>query len=224
MDNDDTPIDATSASGLLAFEQAEFERLLHDELGQSLVAIRSMAIALTEADDESRREIAALIEQTADHAYAGVYDLMLELRAEGSLQTREFAEALQHTVEDARLGARDFTHRIRIDNDALLHSNQLIEGLLLRSTRILLNAVRRCCLDGGGQVEIDVDADIDPAAVRLQFGLVDAPSAKTLMQYPRLTQLEARIAAFGGNLERVAIDSTACRLYLTLPYRISTHG
>ena len=81
-------------------ERRQIAQELHDETGQSITAIRSMALALTRragAGDESVREAAQLIADTAAKLYAAMHDLIPRLRPP-SLDTLDLAAALEERV------------------------------------------------------------------------------------------------------------------------------
>jgi two-component system sensor histidine kinase UhpB len=81
-------------------ERRQIAQELHDETGQSITAIRSMALALTRragAADEPVREAAQLIADTAAKLYAAMHDLIPRLRPP-SLDTLDLAAALDERV------------------------------------------------------------------------------------------------------------------------------
>ncbi|MEP7041934.1 MAG: ATP-binding protein [Dokdonella sp.] len=81
-------------------ERRQIAQELHDETGQSITAIRSMALALKQragSDDEPVREVAQLIADTAAKLYAAMHELIPRLRPP-SLDTLDLAAALEDRV------------------------------------------------------------------------------------------------------------------------------
>lgn len=181
---------------LLNLEQSEFERFLHDELGQSLVAIRSMASAL---EDESQHEISTMIAQVADDAYVEVYDRMMELRAESLAHGPVLANAIHQCIDEARLEARGLAYRLNLDDGVELLTDPVYRRLLLRCLRCIVLAVKRTA-DTGGELVIDIGRDGN----RLTLSVQPPPGdfAATLYRHPRIERLATRVAEFGGKLEQ----------------------
>jgi glucose-6-phosphate-specific signal transduction histidine kinase len=83
------PADLTTAQSLLRLLESDHQsvvKLLHDDIGQSLVAIRSIAEAILDQDShqaDETGELVDLIKQASNSAYRSAYDLMQELRIAG---------------------------------------------------------------------------------------------------------------------------------------------
>ena len=83
-------------------ERANIARELHDETGQNLTAIRSLALSLARREgDAATRETAQLIADTAAKLYAAMHELIPRLRPL-TLDTFELAEAAAERVAEWR--------------------------------------------------------------------------------------------------------------------------
>jgi two-component system sensor histidine kinase UhpB len=120
-------------------ERAHIARELHDETGQSLTAIRSLALSLARRETESdgaTRETAQLIADTAAKLYGAMHELIPRLRPL-TLDSLELAEAASERVAEWR--------RLHPDIAFSLDLGALPEGLgesyTLAAYRILQEAV-----------------------------------------------------------------------------------
>ena len=184
----------STALRMLQFEQAEFERFLHDELGQSLVALRSMAAALGDGADS---DIVELVSLTANDAYVEVYDRMMELRAEALAQEPNFADAVRQCLDDARLEARDLAYRLQMPEDIDQSIGPVQRRLVLRGLRGLVNALKRGD-SGGGELRVALTAGNNGIDLQLQLQPGGFPAA--FLEQPQLRRLDGRLRAFGGDL------------------------
>ena len=197
---------------LLQFEQSEFERFLHDELGQSLVALRSMAAALGDGADS---EIVELVSLTANDTYAEVYDRMTELRAEALALEADFAGSLHRCLDDARLEARNLVYRVQSSGDGIDDIDPINRRLLLRGLRCLVNALKRA-ESHGDELVVAVVNEADGARLSLQLHPGGFPAA--LLDHPYLARLAARLGEFGGGLDAPASGAEGA-ITLRLPAR-----
>ncbi len=116
----------------LAVQENERRRLaqeLHDSLGQSVSAIKAMAVSIrqrTEAVDQASAESARSIEQIAHDAYQSVRSIMGRLRP-AVLDELGLAPALRQMVDEWNDAHEDSFCRLRIDGDFTgLHDDQQI--------------------------------------------------------------------------------------------------
>ena len=83
-------------------ERARIARELHDETGQNLTAIRSLALSLARREgDDATRQTAQLIADTAAKLYAAMHELIPRLRPL-TLDSFELAEAVTERVAEWR--------------------------------------------------------------------------------------------------------------------------
>jgi glucose-6-phosphate-specific signal transduction histidine kinase len=117
--------------------------MLHDELGQNLVAIRSFAAAIAEQHaeaDNDTAEIAAMINDAADSAYRRCYHLMQELRAQHAAD-QEMSPGLDECLREARLQENNIGSQFRID-PAVGELDPTTRAFVLRNVRCFANYAR----------------------------------------------------------------------------------
>jgi two-component system sensor histidine kinase UhpB len=120
-------------------ERAHIARELHDETGQSLTAIRSLALSLARREsyaDGATRETAQLIADTAAQLYAAMHELIPRLRPL-TLDSLDLAEAASERVAEWRRLHPEIA--FSLDLDALPEG--LGESYTLAAYRILQEAV-----------------------------------------------------------------------------------
>lgn len=174
--------------------------LLHDDLGQNLVAIRSFAAAIAErfadAGDDTA-ELAAMIGEAADSAYRRSYDLMQELRAQHGAD-QELAASLDACLQEARLQENGIESRCHVD-PAIGEIDRSTQALLLRNLRGFVSF----CKVLGSCARISVD--LQPALGRSerQFELVLGYSGRFEQldsDNPSLKALAERVSVLGGEI------------------------
>ena len=137
---DISSLDADWAQRMLDSEQHSLVRLLHDDLGQNLVAIKSFATAIADQHagaDGDTGELAGMIREAAELAYRSSYDLMQELRAQ-YLADREIVAALDACLEESRLKENGIAYACKVDS-ALADLGEFSRAFVLRSVRCYAN-------------------------------------------------------------------------------------
>jgi two-component system sensor histidine kinase UhpB len=138
-------------------ERRHIARELHDETGQSVTAIRSLALSLVHrlgATDAQARDTAQLIADTAGQLYAAMHDLIPRLRPL-ALENLGLGEVLEEQVAEWR---RQYPH---VEFALVLGAvpPRLGESCMLAVYRIVqeatVNALRH---SGTRRIEIDVGA------------------------------------------------------------------
>jgi two-component system, NarL family, sensor histidine kinase UhpB len=206
------------------YERKALARDLHDELGQTINAIKLDAVAVREvippAEDAARRTAGAMIENI-DRVYAVVGGLIRELRPVG-LDELGVAAALEHCVSDWR--QRLPSTRIHISIECDLSGLDALRALALfrlvqesltnvarhaRAGRVDIRiAARRA--EGGGQCIEATIAD-DGRGANL-----DAPGTGL-----GLIGMRERTAAFGGSLALSSPPGAGFKVCATLPITAS---
>lgn len=186
------------AQRLLDSEQQSLVKLLHDDLGQNLVAIRSFAAAICERHentDGDTGELAQMIRDAADSAYRSSYDLMQELRVQ-SLADREIAEALNTCLDEARLKQNGIAYESRVD-PSLNCLDTATKALILRNTRCFANFCKS--LEGCENFSVDLRPGAGEVKSALEMTLVRCGRFEYLNREDlALVSLAERLAAIGG--------------------------
>ena len=185
---------------MLHAEQQSLIELLHDDLGQNLVAIRSFAAAIAEkhADDGGdTAELATMIDEAAEAAYRRSYDLMQELRAQQAADG-ELAAAVGECLREARLRERAIESRYRID-PAIGELDRETRALVLRNVRGFANLCKslgRC-----EWVSITLQPALGKSDRLLDLSLCYTGSFEQLdNDDPSLRSLAERTSAVGGEI------------------------
>ncbi len=125
---------------MLDSEQHALVRLLHDDLGQNLVAIKSFAAAIAEQHacaDGDTEELAGMIREAAESAYRSSYDLMQELRAQ-SLADREIGAALEVCLAESRLKENGIAYNCDVQTETA-NLGPSTRAFILRAVRCYAN-------------------------------------------------------------------------------------
>ena len=202
--------------------RGQIARELHDELGQQVTAIKSVALAIVhraKGVDANIESSAHMVVQCADAIYEEVHQLVSQLRPL-ALDRFGLQDALQDLLEDAKRRHPDVD--IRLQSKAHLES---LEGELATATyRImqesLTNALRHAkatVIDMqvalvDGQVHIEVrDNGIGPADnwhASGHFGVIG---------------MRERAQGLGGSLQFEALTPSGVRVHAILPVKHNTN-
>lgn len=128
---------------LYEVERREWARLLHDDFGQSLAAIKSFAYAIkndTENNSETR-EIADIILNTASEMYVSSYDLMRGLRS-GFIEDMGLLDSVQVCLENSRLPQQGIKVSVQTEGEVEMLGS-LLDVLLLRIVQESLSGIIR---------------------------------------------------------------------------------
>lgn len=145
-------------------ERKLIARELHDELGQSVTAIRSLALAVagrTAGKDAASEQAARVIADESQRLYAAMHGLIprlapLVLDAFGLADTlRDLVERTQRSQPAVRVGLDVQLDQVQLDADAAL-------ALYRAAQEGLTNALRH-----GGATVIGLQLRADPAGARL---------------------------------------------------------
>jgi len=120
-------------------ERRHLAQELHDSLGQSVSAIKAIAVSIedrTRITDPLVSDSVKYIEQVADAAYSSVRDLMVSLRP-AILDELGLTQALNQMVDDWNLHHEDTFCRFRVEGDYM----SLHEELQINIYRIVQEAL-----------------------------------------------------------------------------------
>ena len=201
---------------MLESEQQSMVKLLHDDLGQNLVAIKSFAAAIVEQfgdADGDTGELAGMIREAADSAYRSSYDLMQELRAQYHAD-REISEALEICLQEARLVENGIACQCRVDS-SIGPLNTDTRALILRNVRSYANFCKTLQDCEGFSLELRPGAENGGFALELtmvQAGKFDYLNREDFT----LASLAERMSAIGGEM---SLETSAARDSITLCLR-----
>lgn len=186
------------AQRMLDSEQHSLLRMLHDDLGQNLVAIKSFATAIAEqhgATGNDTGELAGMIREAAESAYRSSYDLMQELRAQ-YLADRAIGDALGACLEEARLRENGIAHEYRVDAALADDLGVLTRAFVLRSVRCYANLCK--ALTDCEHISVDLRRDGDDADHELRLTLEHRARDSLDPAHYSLLSLADRLEAIGG--------------------------
>ncbi|MET0291768.1 MAG: ATP-binding protein [Steroidobacteraceae bacterium] len=187
---------------------------LHDEAGQGLTAIRSMATAMTQAGGPGPQhaDAARLIAETAAGLYAGLHDLIPRLRPAG-LDDSDLATSLEDLLGASRRAHPDVAFVLRVDSEAL----RLDEAVTLAAYRIVQEAITNSLRHAGAQrVEVALSRDAQGFQVDVVDdgrGLADGWDGR---EHFGIRGMRERARSVGGLLEVTSSD-TGARVRARLP-------
>ena len=202
------------------YERKALARDLHDELGQTINAIKLDAVAVREviplAEDAARRAAVAMIENI-DRVYAVVGGLIRELRPVG-LDELGVAAALEHCVSDwrQRLPSTRIHMSIECDLSGLDPARALALFRLVQES--LTNVARHA---QARRVDIHVVARrSEGRAECIEASIADDGRGANLDAPGRglgLIGMRERTAAFGGSLALSSSPGAGFKVCVTLP-------
>jgi two-component system sensor histidine kinase UhpB len=202
------------------YERKALARDLHDELGQTINAIKLDAVAVREviplAEDAARRAAVAMIENI-DRVYAVVGGLIRELRPVG-LDDLGVAAALEHCVSDwrQRLPSTRIHMSIESDLSGLDPARALALFRLVQES--LTNVARHA---QARRVDIRVVARrSEGSAECIEVSIADDGRGANLDAPGRglgLIGMRERTAAVGGSLARSSSPGAGFKVCATLP-------
>ena len=188
------------ARRMLDSEQQSMVKLLHDDLGQNLVAIKSFAAAIVEQygdADGDTGELAVMIREAADSAYRSSYDLMQELRAQ-YLADQEIAGALEICLQEARLKENGIDYQCHVES-SIGPLDEDTRALILRNVRGYANFCKTLQSCEGLSLELRPGTETNAPALELtlvQSGKFDYLNREDFT----LVSLAERMAAIGGDM------------------------
>ena len=220
MANTDTKQpDANWAQRMLDSEQHALVRLLHDDLGQNLVAIKSFAAAIAEQHagaDGDTGELAGMIREAADCAYRSSYDLMQELRAQ-YLADREIDAALEACLAESRLQENGIDYDCDVQA-GLASLDLLTRAFILRGTRCYANLCK--ALADCQRIKVDLSAASNESGPEILLILEHVGQDSLDADHYSLMALAGRLEAIGGEMR---LQSDGRRLELRFD-RLETEG
>jgi two-component system sensor histidine kinase UhpB len=190
---------------------------LHDEFGQSVTAIRSLALAIVtqaEARDPTIAEVARMISDEAARLYDAMHGLIPRL-APLSLDATGLAATLENLVRDwqRRHPAVALTLRQQLPVD-------LGPSFTLAVYRVvqegLINALRHAC---ASHIDIEASADEQRVVVTVTDDGIGLPADWVRPGHFGLRGLADRVAHLGGSFSVGGHEGRGTRLRAEIPLR-----
>jgi two-component system sensor histidine kinase UhpB len=191
---------------------------LHDEFGQSVTAIRSLALAIANqagTSDTRTCEAAQLIAKEAAGLYDAMHGLIPRL-APLSLDTLGLADTLENLVKDWRRRHPSVALVLKHDLPA-----DIGPSLALTLYRVvqegLINALRHA---KGSRVEIDLRSDAERVSVAVTDDGVGLPADWSRPGHFGLRGLKERVASLGGELTVTSEPGKGVKLAAEIPLAV----
>ncbi len=218
-------------------ERRQWARLLHDDFGQSLAAIKSFAVGIKNQSDTAsdEHELAEIIQSTADELYVCAYDLMSGLRS-GFIDEMDLPGGIQLCIENSRLRQKGIDVQVQsegkvqslghIMNVAILRMVQESLSGIIRSSSssevVIFIRVQQCSLDERRKQPCNPDANETRSAqaVREVMELNISSNAIDTTEFDNYTGLFQRtqdyVEAFGGDYTVKLIENTGISIQISL--------
>lgn len=197
-------------------ERRHIARELHDETGQSITAIKSIALSLMRRSagrDDEAREAARLIADTAGKLYASVHDLIPRLGSP-ALDNLELTEAIEDRVITWRRQQPQIEFALVLGT---VPAN-LGESYALAVYRIVQEAVTNALRHAQAR-RIEIELDSDPHALHIDVrddGRGLAPGWQQPGHYG-VRGMRDRARMLGGDVEIENIEAGGVRMHARLP-------
>ncbi|HEY0181124.1 MAG TPA: histidine kinase [Dokdonella sp.] len=197
-------------------ERRQIAQELHDETGQSITAIRSMALALTrrvDGCDAAAREAAQLIADTAARMYAAMHELIPRLRPP-SLDTLDLAAAVEELVAGWRRREPQVEMALAIGT----LPERLGESYALAAYRIVQEATTNALRHAQAR-RVEIEIGIDGGELRATVcddGRGLAPDWQRPGHYG-VRGMRERARALGGDVDIENLASGGVRVAARLP-------
>ncbi|MEO8778716.1 MAG: sensor histidine kinase [Rhodanobacter sp.] len=207
---------ATVVQSRIEDERRQIARELHDETGQSITAIKSMALFLTlhsTGHDEAAREAAQLIVDTAGKLYASMHDLIPRL-SPLTMDNLELAEA----IEDRLIAWRRQQPQVEFTLKLGTLPPNLGESYALAAYRIVQEAVTNA-LRHAQPRHIEIELGSDPNALHVDVrddGRGLAPDWQLPGHYG-VRGMRERARTLGGDVEIENMEAGGVRTHARLP-------
>ena len=219
----ETRLDERREMALLVEQRVEEERRLiahelHDEFGQSVTAIRSLAMAIATqagARDPATGEAARLISDEAARLYDAMHGLIPRLMPL-SLDTLGLADTLENLVRDWR--RRNPSIRLSLQHDLAAELGPSVTLAIYRVVQEgLINALRHA---QASHVDISVESDATRIIVTVADDGIGMPAEGSQPGHFGLRGLAERVAHLGGRFEVGQHAAHGVRLTAEIPLTV----
>ena len=207
---------ATVVQSRIEDERRQIARELHDETGQSITAIKSMALFLTlhsTGHDEQVREAAQLIADTAGKLYASMHDLIPRL-SPLTLDNLELGEA----IEDRLIAWRRQQPQVEFALKLGTLPSNLGESYALAAYRIVQEAVTNALRHAQARrIEIELGSDAHALHIDVRDDGRGLSPDWQLPGHYGVRGMRERARTLGGNVEIENIEAGGVHTHARLP-------
>jgi two-component system, NarL family, sensor histidine kinase UhpB len=197
-------------------ERRSIARELHDELGQSITAIKSIGQSILQhpdARDARITEAAGLIVDTAGHMYDAIHEMIPRLRP-FALDSFGLGDALSDLAGEWRTRHPEVEMRLEVD-DPLPQLNDAVTTSAYRIVQeALVNALRHA---SASRIEVSVRIEADRLVVRVDDNGVGVPAGWDQPGHYGVRGMRERAAALQGSFELGAGHDGGTQVIARLP-------
>jgi two-component system, NarL family, sensor histidine kinase UhpB len=197
-------------------ERRSIARELHDELGQSITAIKSIGLSILqrhERDDEQVSEAARLIVDTAGRMYDAVHEMIPRLRP-FALDSFGLSDALSDLAGEWRTRHPEVELRLHID-EPLPELDDAVTTCVYRIVQeALINALRHAA---ASRIVVSVRAEAGELVARIDDNGVGLSPAWEQPGHYGVRGMRERAAALGGIFELLAGQDGGTQAVARLP-------
>lgn len=196
-------------------ERRQIARELHDELGQSITAVKSLGLAIAQRPDDREQvgRTAKLIVATAGHMYDAVHELIPRLRP-FALDKFGLTDALQDLVADCGLRHPDIDVALEIGHLPPDLGDTLTTCAYRIVQEALTNALRH---SGGRRIGISVASTDKELTVAIEDDGRGLPGDWTRPGHFGVRGMRERARALGGEFTIAAGAGGGTRVEVRLP-------
>lgn len=202
-------------------ERRSIARELHDELGQSITAIKSIGLSILQragGHDERVAQAARLIVDTAGRMYDAVHEMIPRLRP-FALDSFGLSDALTDLAGEWRTRHPEVEMRLNVD-DLLPQLNDTVTTCAYRIVQeALINALRHAA---ASHINVSVSAEPDALVVRVDDNGVGVGAGWDQPGHYGVRGMRERAAALGGTFELGAGELGGTKAVARLP--LSVHA
>lgn len=198
-------------------ERRMIARELHDELGQSVTAIRSMALSIAQrigSTDQEAEQAARLIAEESSRLYDAMHGIIPRLTPL-VLDSFGLAEALEDLVERTRRSQPGLEVALRVDLGSVSVPSEVALALYRAAQEGITNAIRH---GQARHITLDVAAEAGEVGLRLgDDGRGLPPEGVHRAGHYGLRWLAERVEGLGGRLQLEPATLQGALLRLQLP-------
>jgi two-component system, NarL family, sensor histidine kinase UhpB len=178
-------------------ERGAIARELHDEMGQSVTAIKSLALSIAQrGGNESSGDAARLIAKTSDHLYQVVHDMLPRLRPL-ALDQFGLADALEDLLGDWRQQHPTMAFELRVRG----LPESLDDATSTAAYRIVQEAVTNCLRHAQARrIAIELEREVESLVIRIRDDGRGLGGDWKAPGHYGLIGMQERAAAIGGTL------------------------